>query len=140
MIKQGVANVVVDQIRKEAVSVKSAATKAWRKYLERGNQTNKAYNRDKINITFTGEQLDDLKKKPLVDTTGGKIEYTIQHTNKRHKKYRKPNGRPVKGAAKTYEEIRQYLKDLGYDYLTFSDKSKKRVIEFIRANIFKNLK
>ena len=140
-IKQGVADTVVDQIRKEAINVRSSATKAWRKYLERGNQTHPDYDRDKINVTFTGEQLDDLKKNPLIDTTDGKIEYTIQHSKKgKHKKYKKPNGRLVKGSAKTYEEIRGYLKKLGYDYLTFSSKSKKRVIKFIRDNIFKNLK
>lgn len=138
-IKQGVADTVVDQIRKES-SAASAATIAWRKYLEKGNQTHPDYRQPKINITFTGEQLDDLKKKPLVDTTGGKIEYTIQHTGGKHKKYRKPNGKPAKGSAKKYTEIQGYLKKLGYDYLTFSGKSKKRVIEFIRKNIFKNLK
>lgn len=139
-IKQGVADTVVDQIRKESTAVKSPATKAWRKYFEKKNRTHPSYNRDEINITFTGEQLDDLKKKPLVDTTGGKIEYTIQHTGGKHKKYKKPNGRLTKGTAKKYEEIRGYLKKIGYDYLTFSSKNKKRVIKFIRDNIFKNLK
>lgn len=138
-IRQGVADTVVDQIQKET-SAASAATKVWRKYFSKKNKTDPAHIPDKINITFTGEQLKDLKKKPLVDTTGGKIQYIIQHTQGKHKKYKKPNGRTTKGAAKKYTEIYEYLKDMGYDYLTFSSKSKARVIKFIRANIFKNLK
>jgi len=46
----------------------------------------------------------------------------------------------MKGSAKKYTDIQGYLEKLGYNYMTFSSKSKKRVIEFIRTNIFKNLK
>ena len=138
-LKKGVAETVVDQIRKESTSAASSTIEA-RKYLEKGNRTHPEYNRGNINITFTGEQLDDLKKKPTVDTTGGKVEYVIEHTGGKHKKYKKANGKPMKGSAKKYTDIQGYLEKLGYNYMTFSSKSKKRVIEFIRTNIFKNLK
>jgi len=112
----------IGQLYKEAVQltkfpVTSEATKAWRKYLEQANQTAKEYSRNQINVTFTGELLDDLASNVRAKLTSSKAEYQIANSKKLHKKYKKPNGKPVKGKRQSYEEIAGHLKKLGYDYL-----------------------
>lgn len=139
-IRDGVGAIVVDQIQKEPIPVSSKVTLAWRKYLEKGNQVAKQYKRNFINITFTGELLADLKNNVKASFTAGKAEYVIEQSDKKHKKYKKPNGKTVKGERKTYKEISEFVIDKGYNYLTFSSKSKKRVIEFIKKELFKRLK
>lgn len=139
-VRTGVAEIVVDQIQKEKVPVTSEATKAWRKYLEQGNTTSNRYERPFINITFTGELLADLIKNIKASFTGGKSEYVIEHSDKKHKKYRKPNGKPLKGEAQSYKQIQGHLKRNGYEYLVFSNENLKRVIEFVKKTLFDKLK
>lgn len=139
-IREGVGEIVVDQIQKEPVPVTSEATKSWRKYLEKNNPTSIRYNRRFINITFTGELLKDLMKNVKAKFSKGSVEYVIEHSDKKHKKYKKPNGRPLKGTRKSYSEISDFIIDKGYDYLTFSEKSKTRVIRFIRDKVGKLIK
>jgi hypothetical protein len=139
-IRKGVGEIIVDQIQKEPVPVTSKVTLAWRKYLEKANKTDSAYKRGSINITFTGELLADLKKNIKARIGAGKIEYVVEHSDKNHKKYKKPNGKLSKGAIKTYKDISELIIAKGYNYLTFSSKSKKRVLKFIQANIFRKLK
>ena len=139
-IRQGVADEVVDQIRKEPVPVTKEATIAWRKYLEQRNPTHPDYKLRFINITFTGELLDDLKKSVLTQFSGSKISWVFEHSNRFHKKYKKPNGRTVKGKRKTHKQISEFVIAKGYKYLNFSDKSKSRVLKFVKDNIFRKLK
>ena len=139
-IRAGIAEIVVDQIQKEPIPVTSKATKIWRKYLEQRNNTDKAYNRNLINITFTGDLLKDLAKSIKASIGAGKIEYILQHTDKKHKKYKKPNGKSTKGEAKSFKFISNEIIKKGYNYLVFSKKSNERVLKFFKENIFKQLK
>ena len=138
-IRKGVAEIVVSEIQKDS-SPAGKVTQKWREYLEQGNATDKAYKRSKINITFTGDLLRDLITNVKAKFGSGKSEYIIEHSKKRHKKYKKPNGKLSKGKAKTMQEISGYVQDLGYDYLKFSDNTQSKVIKFVREKIFKNLK
>jgi hypothetical protein len=112
----------IGQLYKEAVQltefpVTSEATKAWRRYLEQANKTAAEYSRNKINATFTGELMDDLASNVKAKLGQKQAEYVIANSKKLHKKYKKPNGKPVKGKRQSYEEIAGHLKKLGYDYL-----------------------
>ena len=138
-IREGVGEIVVDQIQSEPTPVSSKATIAWRKYLEQSNSTSSRYRRSQINITFTGELLEDLKNNVKARFGSGKAEYVIEQSNKKHRKYKTPSGRPVKGQRQSYKDISDFIIAKGYNYLTFSSQSKKRVIEFIRIRLFKNL-
>lgn len=141
-IRKGIAEIVVEDIQDKTYTA-SDATQSWRKYLEKGNETDPKYSRSKINITFTGELLGDLIKNVRAKFGGGKSEYIIEHSTGKggkHKKYKKPNGKAPKGKAKTYKKISGYVQGLGYDYLKFSDKTQSKVIKFIRDRVFKNLK
>lgn len=138
VVRDGVVDIVVDEIQKESSNA-SAVTKKIRKYLERGNTTDPKYKRSKINITFTGELLRDLRKNIKARFTKGKAEYVIEHSGKKHKKYKNPKGKPI-GKVVSYKKINEYLKNLGYDYLTFSGKSKNKVLDFVRKAIRKSLK
>ena len=138
-IRKGVGEIVVEEIQANPVPVTSKVTKAWRKYLEQGNKTDSKYRRSQINITFTGELLEDLKNNVKARFGGGKAEYVIEQSNKKHRKYKSPSGKPLKGARQSYKNISEFIIKKGYNYLTFSSKSKKRVINFIRERLFKNL-
>tara|TARA_R110002096_G_scaffold34017_4_gene97576 strand:- start:2157 stop:2663 length:507 start_codon:yes stop_codon:yes gene_type:complete len=138
-VTKSVGETIVTDIQKNKTSA-SAATQKTRKYLEKGNKTDKAYSRSKINVTFTGELLKDLIKNIRGNFTGAKAVYTIEHTeNGKHKKYKTPKGKLIGKTTKTYDEIQGYLKDMGYDYLVFSEKAKKEVIKLIRNKILKKL-
>ena len=139
-IRDGVGEIVVDQIQKERKPVTSAATKAWRKYLERGNKTSNRYNSNYINMTFTGDLLKDLKDNIKARFVRGEVEYVIEQSDKKHKKYKKPDGKPVTGQSKSFKQISEYLNKNGHEYLIFSNKSKKRVIEYIRDKVFNMIK
>jgi len=138
--RNGVGEIVVNGIRDTKFASAKKATKEWRKYLEKGNPTHEKYSRDKINITFTGELLNDLIKNVKAAFSGSKSEYVIEHSEKLHKKYKKPNGKPTKGKAQKYKAIQDFVEKLGYKYMVFSDKSKNNVLEFIRKKIIKTLK
>lgn len=139
-VRQTVGEIVVSQIQEEITPVTSEKTIAMRKYYEKKNKTSAKYMREFINITFTGELLNDLMKNVKARFTGGNSDYVIEHSDKTHKKYKKPNGKTTGGSPKKYKEIQGYLEKLGYDYLKFSDKSKERVIEFIKKSLFDGIK
>ena len=65
-----IGRLIEADIRKNfSKTVKSPATTAFRKYFEQYHETHSTYNRSKINITFTGELLNDLATNVLADTT-----------------------------------------------------------------------
>lgn len=137
--RRGVGEIIVDQIQKEPIPVSSKATKEWRKYLEKGNRTSNRYNRNMINFTFTGEQLEDLRKNVKLSLNSGKAMFIIEQSDKLHSKYKKPDGKPVKGARRSYKEISDFIIAKGYNYMTFSRKSKDRVAKFIQERLFELL-
>jgi hypothetical protein len=139
-LRDGVGEVVVNQIRQEKVPVTSKKTKKMREYFEKANSTHPDYERSYINITFTGELLSDLIKNVKAAFTGGKSEYVIEHSDKLHKKYLKPSGKPTKGSRVKYEKLQEYLREKGYDYLTLSEINIKRVTEFVKEKLFDMLK
>jgi hypothetical protein len=139
-VRIGVGEIVVEHIQTDPVPVKSKATLAWRNYLEEANQTAKEYIPGMINMTFTGALMKDLKKNVKASFTGGKAEYVIEQSDKKHKKYKKPKGGLVKGTAQTFKEIGGHLFKLGYKYLTFSKASKADVLRFIKKEIGRRLK
>ena len=126
-IRKGVAEVVVKDIRETKIPVTSAATKAWRRYLEKGNTTSDDYSRSSINFTFTGALLDDLLKNVKARFKKGLAEIVLEHSSKFHLKYRKPNGQRVKGKRVTFKKIYEYLVKMNpkYDYLKVSNKAQK---------------
>lgn len=138
-IRDNVGKIVVDEIRDEKFPVTSQVTKKWREYLEKGNKTHEKYNRNYINLTFTGELLNDLRGNIKARFTKGKAEYIIEHSNKKHNKYKKPSGKPLKGTKQSYKKIGEYLFLLGYPYLIFSNKSEKKVLKYIKEAILKRL-
>jgi len=138
--RKGIGEIIVDQIQDEPVPVTSKATKAWREYLEKGNKPlSPKYDPENINITFTGEQLNDLKSNVKTRVGSTRAEFVIEHSTKLHSKYRKPNGKPVIGSRKTYKQISEFIIAKGYNYLRFSRKSKDRVAEFIQERLFELL-
>lgn len=140
-IRSGVAKIVVRNIRKETIPVKSKATIAWRKYYEKANKTHGSYNRKKINFTFTGDLLNDLISNVKAKFSKGKALFVLEQSKKKHKKYKKPDGKTSKSRALTHAEISDIIiHKLGYKYMTFSKKSENEVLAFIKKELFKRLR
>ena len=141
--RKGIGDIVVEEIKETNLGTPSAATKAWRKYLEEGNKKDPKYEPDKIKALFTGELLEDLRNNVRLSSTKGAVEYIIEQTNKLHKKYKKPNGKPTKGKRQTFKQIQGFLEDLGYKYITNAKNSEemtKKILKFIRKELFERLK
>lgn len=139
-LQDEIGDAIVDQIQKEPKPVRSAATKAWRKYLEQNNTTDPAYRRGKINITFTGALLADLKDSIVTDFNKGLVSFVMRHSSKTHAKYLKPDGGKLKGKSQSFKDISGHIIKLGYNYLKFSATSKKRVVAILKKELKKRLK
>jgi hypothetical protein len=136
-----VAKIVSDGVKERKISVKSKVTLAWRRYLERGNKTDEKYSRTRINFTFTGDLLKDLINNAKLKINKKGAEYTIQNSKGIHKKYRKPDGKPLKGKAVSFKQINNYLNSLGYYYLQkVSKKNTKKIIKYLRKEIMRRFK
>ncbi len=141
--RDGIGDIVVNEVKETTLGSAKDGTLAWRKYLEKGNATDPKYNRNKIKALFTGELLNDLRNNVRLDLSSGGASFTIEHTDKKHKKYKKPNGKPTKGIAQTYKAIQGFLEELGYFYIRNaknSAKIEKKVRDFIQEMLFKKLK
>jgi hypothetical protein len=143
-LREEIGQLYVDEVQKERKPAGNV-TQEFRKYLEKGNQTDSQYSRPNINITFTGEQLEDLKKNVRAKTTGSSASYEIAQSDKLHKKYKKPDGKNTKGKRQKFSEIAGHLKDKGYDYLSFKyfsnvDGLKDKMIKLIKKRLFEKLK
>jgi len=135
-MRDGVGKIVVDDIRDSDFGRPSDSYRQWREENDGLNTTHKKYDRDKINITFTGELLDDLQKNVKLDSSNGKAEYVIEHSDKLHKSYKTQSGKTKRATFKKISEgVSRY-----YEYLTFSSTSKKKVLKFIKDNLLKSLK
>lgn len=136
-----VAKIVSEGVKDKKIKVKSKVTTEWRKYLEKGNVTDKRYNRGLINFTFTGELLSDLVKNVKLRINKKGAQYTIQNSGSYHKKYKDPDGRPLKGRAVSYKQINTYLNSLGYYYLDkVSKRNTKKIIKYLKKEILRRFK
>lgn len=143
-IREGIGEIYVDAVQDKKTPVKSKATKKWREYLEKGNTTSSKYSKANINLTFTGELMEDLKKNVKVKTTAKIAEYKIAQSDKLHKRYKNPKGKGI-GKRQKYSAISGYLLKKGYDYLDSSylkdnDKVTEKMIKFIKNGILSRLK
>jgi hypothetical protein len=158
-IRKGVAEVVVKEIKATKFGSPSAKYKKWRMKNGRYNKLDPEYKLNKINITFTGELLQDLITNAKAQFSDGRANIFLEHSNKKHKKYKTSRGdlstskrkrtykqiknykkgKTAKGNRSTYQEISDGVSKY-YDYLKFSSKTKSKVIKFIKDNLFKNLK
>jgi hypothetical protein len=138
-LRQGVGNLVVASIRAKSLGMPATSTRKWRKKYDSLNTTHPTYGRNKINITFTGELLEDLQKNVKSQSTGGKFVYVIKHSDKLHKKYNGVSGKI--GTRTKYSTISDGLiNKWGYDYLTFDDKTLTKVVSYINKEITKSFK
>lgn len=135
-IRTGVAEIVVKEIRDGDFGRPSDSYRDWREENEGRNDTHKKYNIDKINITFTGELLEDLIDNTRANFKDGKAQFVLEHSDKLHKAYKLKKGKTKRAK---YSDISAGVSKV-YDYLKFSDKTQGKVIEFIRKKILKNLK
>lgn len=155
--RQSVGRIVVAGIRSSSFGEPSNVTMQFRKFFEQYNKTHPEYRRSNINITFTGELLNDLQKNVKADFGGGKNEYIIEHSGKLHKGYdsgeaRKKGKRKIEVTSlkskKTretrqkysrqrisYQMISEYLIEKGYDYLQLNDATINRVLRYINIRL-----
>lgn len=139
-LRQSIGETVVKDIKKKNFGTPQESTIKWRKKNEKFNQTDPSYGRSRINITFTGELLEDLKNNVRTDTTGGEIKFEIGHSSKLHKKYNKQGGK-AGGKRSTYQEISSGIIDKwGHNYLKFSDKTLRKVLKLVRSTILRKVK
>lgn len=138
-IRQGVGEIVVKSIRAQMFGVPAKSTKKWRERYDSLNTTHPTYKRSKINITFTGELLEDLQKNVRANATSGRFVYVIEHSDKLHKKYNGVSGKI--GSRSKYSDISDgIINKWGYNYLKFDDKTLAKVISFINSEITKKFK
>lgn len=157
-IRQGLGEIIVDHIRDNPLGSASPVTQDFREFYEQFNKTHPKYRRPQINITFTGELLEDLKNNVKVDTTSGEVKYIIEQSNKKHKNYRSGAGKKEDDffktkkvevtslktrktrsveLQKTHKQIGRYVEKKGYDYLTFDLKLLDKVLNFVSNSITK---
>jgi len=138
-VAKGVAEIVVGEIQDGDFGRPSESYREWREMNDGLNNTDKKYDRDKINITFTGELLKDLIKNVKASFSGSKSEYVLEHTDGTHKSYKTKSGKTKRSS---YKDISKGVQKY-YPYLKFSDKTQSKVIKFIKDKVtksFKNLK
>lgn len=138
-LRQGVGEIVVSSIRAKRFGTPARSTKKWRKRYDSLNTTHPTYRRNNINITFTGELLNDLQKNIKSKSTSGKFEYIISHSDKLHKKYNGVSGKI--GSRSKYSDISDgIINKWGYDYLSFDNKTLNKVVSYINKEIVKSFK
>jgi len=150
-----VGEIVVEDIQDNPVARAGKVTQQFRRYFEKYNSTDPKYKRSQINITFTGELMEDLKKNVKVDTTGGKLEYVIRQSDKQHKNYKSGSKKPKKKIAvtnlktretkervyrATHNQVRRYVEDKGYEYLKFSQRVIDKLGKFLQNKLYTELK
>jgi hypothetical protein len=111
--------------------------KSYRAKLSKKNTTAKNFNKNRIKALFTGELFEDLADKRAVrnKATSKGIEYEIQHTSRKHKKYK-----GTKGKRSKYRDISAGLYKLGYQYFNFTKSLEKKIIKIVNKKIRKALK
>lgn len=152
-LRDKIGKIVADDIRKNFNEPAGDATQAFREFLEQFNKTHPDYKRSKINITFTGELLDDLASNVKADTIN--LGFIIEHSKKPHSIYKSGgtfSPRKVQVTSlktqktrnvtqkRTHKEISEFIQKKGYDYLKVTDDAKRKIIKLVRDEIFDNIK
>ena len=135
-MRKGVGKTVVDEIRKISYGSPSDGYLAWRKRNASLNTTHEKYTLNNINITLTGALLKDLEKNVVMDSTGGKAEYVLEHSDKMHKPYKTKTGKtkPAK-----FSDISKGVSKY-YDYLKFTKDTKAKLLKYIKKNLYRLVK
>lgn len=134
-LRNTIGRVVVEDIRKTTFRAAAPSTQKYRAYLEKYNKTHKTYNRTKINVTFTGELLNDLLKNVKFQSKRGVVSYIISQSTKLHKKY-KGKKKGIGKKRSSYADISDGLiNKRKIPYLTLQDKTLSKVLKLIRKTI-----
>jgi hypothetical protein len=134
-LRDKIGVLIVDYIRNNFSEVPAPATIAIRQYLEQFNTTHPTYKRRKINVTFSGALLDDLKNNVKADTT--QLAIVIEHSQKKHPGYKTGSGKTKRVS---FSLINQYLvNDMNYDYIKVDDKTKDKIVKLIRKEILNSI-
>lgn len=136
-LRNRVGEIIVSDIKANTdFGSPAPSTLKWRERYEKTNKTDPAYQRDKLNATFTGELLDDLQKNVKGFPTS--LTFEIGHSDKLHSQY---NGKKGKIGKKTpYKVISQNLiEELEYDYFRLSQQAQRLIVEEIKKEFFKVL-
>ena len=118
-LRSDVGEIVAKDIKAQSWGEPETSTLRWRKLYQQYNKTDHKYKQNKINITFTGELLEDLSKNVKAIPT--KKSFEIKQSDKLHKKYKGKKKLLGKKRSK-YSDIHDGLESLGYDYLNIRDK------------------
>lgn len=133
-----IAEIIVTDIKNnyERIQGPSKSTIFQRIYLEKYNNTDKAYRRSKIKAVFTGELLEDLKNNIKGSPTEKK--FILEHSDKLHSKYLGKSG--LIGNNISYKNLSKILvNDLGINYFALTDKAKREINNIIKNEIRKLL-
>lgn len=154
-IRNEVGKIVVDDIRNTNYGTPAPMTIDLREYYSKYNKTHPKYKLKKINITFTGELLDDLQKNVKAEFKDGKISYILEHSNKSHKPYKQASD-SIKGKSPQVTSLRtrrtrgvddkfskNYYEESYYDRKTGTMKTRRRQVKvpykFISIQLRKRL-
>lgn len=136
--RETVAQTAKDEIRKNVFGVAAASTQETRARLEETNKTHPSYNRAAINVTFTGEQIDDLRANLL--TGSNALGYKIEHGSGKHKQYKNSKGKNI-GKKIEYRTLQKHLKTKGYDYTILTADNRRKIgskLKKVVDKLFKN--
>jgi len=139
--QKSVTDIFIEGIRDRKFKASNELRRHRKNYLELGNKTHKKYERPTINITFTGEQLDDLRRGSNLKISKQSAQYTIKHTKGLHKKYKTPKGKSEKGKPVPYKTISKRMEELSYGYLKIPhEKVVKKMIKYLKREIMNRFK
>tara|TARA_R110000868_G_C10972548_1_gene770429 strand:- start:19898 stop:20476 length:579 start_codon:yes stop_codon:yes gene_type:complete len=153
ILRNKVGAIIAADIRKNFKRTPSSATRKFREYFEKYNDTHSDYDINNINITFTGELLNDLASNVKADTVN--LLFIVEHSDKKHKLLkgaRKSKAKTITVTSKsgksrqarpqkTNKEISEILiNDLKLDYLKVTDSAQSEIIKLLRKEISKNIK
>ncbi len=143
---EGVLTAVADTITNEIKSGKNpktgknykalkASTIKHRKYLSRGNPTDKKYSPRRSNLTITGELLNGLMSRINVAKSIITVLYKGSHPG-----YKTLSGKKIKGSGGNRAKIADHLADQGRPTLIFSERIKKLSIKNMQKALRRALK
>jgi hypothetical protein len=145
-IRKGIGEIIVQDIKEtKDFGTPAESTIKWRERYEKSNTTDEFYNRNKLNATFTGELLEDLKNNVRLNSTKGAIAFEITQSSKFHKPYKSPS-KKTKSRSKSnvtrpkYSDIQNWMiNNYGYNYLKIEDFTVRKLVAFIRNTLEKIL-
>ena len=133
-VRQGVAEIVVDDIKDSNLGAPAEFTKDMRQYLEQFNRTDPKYRRGKISANFTGELLQDLINNVKAKFSGGSSTFVLEHSDKGHSPYKQGKGKNKFSKKKTFKETRFDKKSGSFKQV---NKAVKVPYSFISTQIIK---